>query len=648
MYFAAIVGTTVVWPSSWWQVPANHQRHVTGGFPVRLIEEHKLPTTTDITVVVVPAETVSLTHKKLTVRYRLFTLFSVDSLLGEGCLDKPLATLWKNYCQSSRPDVSMRLSVCSSGLQVNAAFTTLCQKVHFSFVFFSFSHVEIITSLVNRLNQSSFEALLRPRGASLGQCQRLSLWLAAWGGNTHSKGSWRAQPPCDWMLIGVSQFPNCFPLPYFVLLGNNVWARADGVLVSPRDVVLGSAFLPAHLRLGLSSWRTPSQSKQRLHHEIIIFRLDPTINVWCKFSLFLFFFFFGLLSPCCYRIAARVAVSRCVVHDGSTSSTTNGPAGAATPRGSARFQTRETVPTIGPSFGGCLSLRWLFQRHSKAKTSACARNQQLQVLDLNFTVLLLLLLKRLLLDRPPVERCKSAPKLGSIEESPELEEVEEKDWLRVLALRGTHSAPTLQRNNTVIKPVSPSRSSLETVREEERFISTPSLPIKMIAESDPSPDAVSPDGLLVRNLRRRPLRSKLGGIVTCCSFLQKGFGRGEGDSDARWRHFLCRRRSCQSSPIQWVIVLSRGQTDPASLAEANERRGSQEIRIGRLRHRQRRKTVIAAAHSTTSSPSLAPLQSRQRQRLRGRAPTATESGPHPPAKSTGIRRRCSVSFSSGR
>jgi hypothetical protein len=102
------------------------------------------------------------------------------------------------------------------------------------------------------------------------------------------------------------------------------------------------------------------------------------------------------------------------------------------------------------------------------------------------------------LNRPPVERCKSAPKLGSIEESPELEEVEEKDWLRVLALRGTQ--PTaLQRNNTVIKPVSPSRSSLETVREEERFISTPSLPnTKMIAESDPSPDAVSPDGLLVR------------------------------------------------------------------------------------------------------------------------------------------------------
>lgn len=97
--------------------------------------------------------------------------------------------------------------------------------------------------------------------------------------------------------------------------------------------------------------------------------------------------------------------------------------------------------------------------------------------------------------RPPVERCKSAPKLGSIEESPELEEVEEKDWLRMLALRG--AAQTLQRNNTVIKPVSPVRSSLETVREEDRCISTPALPCKIIAECDPSSDAVSPDGLLV-------------------------------------------------------------------------------------------------------------------------------------------------------
>lgn len=101
-----------------------------------------------------------------------------------------------------------------------------------------------------------------------------------------------------------------------------------------------------------------------------------------------------------------------------------------------------------------------------------------------------------------MERCKSAPKLGSIEESPELEEVEEKDWLRVLALRG--STTPLVRTNTVAKPVSPTRSSLETVREEERLVlmSTPppSMHCKLVTESELSPDAVSPNGLLVRNI----------------------------------------------------------------------------------------------------------------------------------------------------
>lgn len=50
------------------------------------------------------------------------TLLYILIASGEGCLDKPLATLWKNYCQSSRADVSMRLSVCSSGLQVREIF----------------------------------------------------------------------------------------------------------------------------------------------------------------------------------------------------------------------------------------------------------------------------------------------------------------------------------------------------------------------------------------------------------------------------------------------------------------------------------------------------------------------------------------------
>ncbi|XP_017784797.1 PREDICTED: uncharacterized protein LOC108568307 [Nicrophorus vespilloides] len=36
---------------------------------------------------------------------------------GEGCVEKPLATLWRNYTQSSRPDVRMQLSVSGGGLK---------------------------------------------------------------------------------------------------------------------------------------------------------------------------------------------------------------------------------------------------------------------------------------------------------------------------------------------------------------------------------------------------------------------------------------------------------------------------------------------------------------------------------------------------
>ncbi|GAB6026268.1 hypothetical protein CHUAL_012476 [Chamberlinius hualienensis] len=36
---------------------------------------------------------------------------------GEGCSDKPLTTLWKNYCQNVRPDVQMKVTICNSGLK---------------------------------------------------------------------------------------------------------------------------------------------------------------------------------------------------------------------------------------------------------------------------------------------------------------------------------------------------------------------------------------------------------------------------------------------------------------------------------------------------------------------------------------------------
>lgn len=37
-------------------------------------------------------------------------------ILGEGCVEKPVSTLWRNYVSSNRPDVSMRLTITSGGL----------------------------------------------------------------------------------------------------------------------------------------------------------------------------------------------------------------------------------------------------------------------------------------------------------------------------------------------------------------------------------------------------------------------------------------------------------------------------------------------------------------------------------------------------
>lgn len=36
---------------------------------------------------------------------------------GDGCFEKPLATLWRNYTQVQKPDVLMRIKVCPSGLK---------------------------------------------------------------------------------------------------------------------------------------------------------------------------------------------------------------------------------------------------------------------------------------------------------------------------------------------------------------------------------------------------------------------------------------------------------------------------------------------------------------------------------------------------
>ncbi|XP_045024133.1 uncharacterized protein LOC116923703 [Daphnia magna] len=247
---------------------------------------------------------------------------------GEGCLDKPLATLWKNYCQSSRPDVSMRLSVCSSGLQATTSEHGLTEY---------WSH----------------------------------------------RVTWCSAPP---------SYPRIFAWVY----------RHEGRRLKQE--------LRCHAVLcttGRQARQLTARLEQRLREALHDFRREKLC-----------------------RQSARLSVAACLYED---------------------------------------------------YASAIPKRKLLLAPGINNY-------------KPPVERCKSAPKLGSIEESPELEEVEEKDWLRVLALRG--AAQTLQRNNTVIKPVSPVRSSLETVREEDRCISTPALPCKIIAECDPSSDAVSPDGLL--------------------------------------------------------------------------------------------------------------------------------------------------------
>jgi len=36
---------------------------------------------------------------------------------GDGCCDKPLATLWKNYCSNVKHDIYMKLTICNSGLK---------------------------------------------------------------------------------------------------------------------------------------------------------------------------------------------------------------------------------------------------------------------------------------------------------------------------------------------------------------------------------------------------------------------------------------------------------------------------------------------------------------------------------------------------
>lgn len=51
--------------------------------------------------------------------YKVFYLGNVLTgwAKGENCVEKPLATLWRNYAQINKPDVAMRILVCPSGLK---------------------------------------------------------------------------------------------------------------------------------------------------------------------------------------------------------------------------------------------------------------------------------------------------------------------------------------------------------------------------------------------------------------------------------------------------------------------------------------------------------------------------------------------------
>ena len=45
-------------------------------------------------------------------------LFSLPCYFsGDGCIDKPLATLWKNHIGTDKPSIVMKVTVCGSGLK---------------------------------------------------------------------------------------------------------------------------------------------------------------------------------------------------------------------------------------------------------------------------------------------------------------------------------------------------------------------------------------------------------------------------------------------------------------------------------------------------------------------------------------------------
>lgn len=57
-----------------------------------------------------PPKKEKLSDYKGALKYTQFIFF-----IGDGCADKPLSTLWKNYTSTDKPNIVMKVTVCASG-----------------------------------------------------------------------------------------------------------------------------------------------------------------------------------------------------------------------------------------------------------------------------------------------------------------------------------------------------------------------------------------------------------------------------------------------------------------------------------------------------------------------------------------------------
>ena len=58
-----------------------------------------------------------LSRCRLETAHCMYTALKLPSLSGDGCVDKPLSTLWRNHISSEKPDILMKMTVVGSGLR---------------------------------------------------------------------------------------------------------------------------------------------------------------------------------------------------------------------------------------------------------------------------------------------------------------------------------------------------------------------------------------------------------------------------------------------------------------------------------------------------------------------------------------------------